>query len=300
MCAVQLNLSANFSCFDNCSLGDFFYDVGGLNYLSLDTGYRYDKVTNRAVLYGPATDVFAATQAQTEINSYILGVKAQFEFKRILIKGNYHFGWIGSGKYLHEGQHGNLQGYLNDGSAALGFAFPSESCWLAAIYGGWSYDALFTTANHVIAPNTTALVNVGSIKTKTTIHGPWVGTDVILRPFCNTTFIIGDDIHFCGRWNGTNRFVNGAPGATFGEIEGFSSNRNQHNMWGNVFRFEGLYNFCHGLTVGFNLQYTHWISSGHGLYSPINSPLPTGVTINQITNVKWNSFSATATLAYEF
>ena len=300
VCAVQLNLSANFSCFDNCSLGDFFYDVGGLNYLSLDTGYRYDKVTNRAVLYGPATDVFATTQAQTAINSYILGVKGQYEFKRLLVKGNYHYGWIGDGDYFHGNQKGDLRGHLNDGSIALGFALPSQNCcWLTAFYAGYSYDGLHTHANKVRAPFAGALVNLGKITTKTTIKGPWFGSDIIFRPACDFTLIIGDDIHF-GHWNGSNHFAAGDPGVSFGEIEGFSSNSNQHNMWGNVFRVEGYYKVYECWDLGFDLQYTRWVSSGHGRYTPVSSPLPTGITNNYIIDAKWASFSATATIAYVF
>lgn len=298
ICVLQLNLSADIPFIGNCCWDEMFCDVGGMNYLGLDTGYRYDKVSNRAVVYGHETAVYSATQEQDAVNSYILGLKGQYEWHRIVLKGFYHYGWVGGGHYHEEGLHGKLHGRLHDGSIAIGYAIPSDCCWMTVWYAGWSYDGLNTDANLRLHCNENTN-HFGKDRVHTRYRGPWVGTDVIFTPCCNFKLTLSEEIHY-GRWNGESRFSH-EPGDDFGAIVGFSNRRSHHHMWANVFRLEGLYDFCDCWQLGLNLDYTVRASSGHGriCWSHRNEDTVRYST-KQVIDAKWTTFAATATIAYAF
>jgi hypothetical protein len=300
ICLVQLNLSAEIPFLgDCCSWDELFCDVGGLNYIGLDTGYRYDKVANRAVAYGADRPVFASTQEQNSVNSYILGVKGRYECHRIIFKGFYHYGWIGDGHYSEAGLRGCISGHVQDGSLAIGYALPSNCCWLTAFYAGWSYDGLRSKVRHTHGCRDSFHPNFGKTDIKTSICGPWVGSDVIFTPCTNFELTLAEELHW-GRWSGENRYRDRHPRFEYGPIDGYSNSRSLHNMWGNVFRIEGLYKMCNCWEVGLNLDYTVWASSGHGRFNGREGEGDLALHHRKIIDVKWTSFSATATIAYAF
>ena len=302
LCTMQLTLSADICGidFNNFSWDDIFYEVDDFSYLGIDTGYRYDKISNRAVLYGPTTDVFASTLEAKDVQSYILGVKGQYEFCRLLVKGNYHHGWVLDGSYLDGSFRGDdLGGHTNDASVALGFVFITNKCLISNIYAGWSYDELNFKAKDVTAPAGGVIVPIGDIRYRSRLNGPWIGTDIILRPTCETTVTIGTEAHWA-EWNGKRLLPGADLGTGFGEITGFSNRFNHHHFTGAVFRLEGAYAIDSCLDLGLNFKFQGWTSSGRGRFSRVSTPLPTTFDTNNIIDLKWTSFSATAYIDYVF
>lgn len=277
----------------------FLYDPYEMTYFGFEAGYRWDKVDNRCVLYGPAFLPRASTQSAKHVNSLQIGFEGQVECCQFLVKGSYHHGWLGSGHYVETDFKGGIAGSSDDASVGLGYLFPTNRCWVAAGLVGWSIDELDMTGKNVKVPLVGQIIPVGDIKFKSRFQGPWVGTDIWLKPDACFTLVLGHEFHFA-YWNGTRFLKRGELGETFGITTGFSNQRHHHSLWGNVFRIEGYYILTETWDVGLKLKYQRWISSGDGEYKRTRMSLSRLIKSKLIEDVEWQSFSLFASLDYLF
>lgn len=279
-----------------------FATIEPQNYFCIDTGYRWDKISNRAVLYGDEPGVRSVSQIAKGLNSFLLGGKGRGTlFNTIYGKAMAHYGWMAhDGAYKEEGSMtGGISGHTVDATVAAGYLFPFGYCWGIAPLVGWSYDKLHVKGKHVHAAILGVSPNMGNISYKSRFQGPWIGFDLLFQPNCLWDFTFGYEWHYA-RWHGSRILSRGDLGISYGTTTGFSNVRDHHHLIGNVFSFEGSYIFRTNWSIGFGLRYQNWKSSQTGHYKRTTTPLDPAFTSRLITDVSWDSFSATGRLGYIF
>lgn len=287
---LQLNFGPQAHAFSFC---DFSGDI------RLDTGYRWDKLNNRVSLFGEDFPARVSSQELNHINTFLLGTVGHLVYKSWFLKGEYHYGWIGNGKYDEGGFNGKLHGHTVDGSAALGYIFPVNACIWFAPLAGWSYDSIRTNARHVRVGLNGSVVDVGGIQCRSRFQGPWIGTDIIFQPCCNFQIVLGHELHYA-HYRGTRFLNDGELGEEFGITTGFSNVRKHKHMWGQLFRLDFSYMYCKMWDFGFELKYQTWNAAGNGRYKRTRVPTPPEVTSERLNDVEWQSFTATLHVGYMF
>lgn len=271
------------------------------NYLDFETGYRWDKVDNRIVIYGNAA-ASAAGQTFNKINSYQLGGRGLWMVcDPLFIKAHGHYGWILSGNFDQVTFTGDLDGHTWDAAGGIGYAWRFHPCWDFAPTIGWAYNELGITVTNVTTgfatpPNRISLSNIDC---KHRVEGPWVGFDLLFFPSCCLDVSLSYELHK-GRWRGDYFPDVGDFGPSFGRTTGFASKRTNDQMWGNLFRMEGKYLFCSCWEIGVLLNYEFWKGQYAGHFDRTITPLGPEFPNNLVIDVDWQSFSTMVQLGYRF
>jgi hypothetical protein len=266
--------------------------------LRLDVGYRWDKINNRVSLFG-ADEARVSSQTINHVNTFLLGATGYLAYDRLFIKGQYHYGWIGNGRYDEAGFVGKIHGHTSDALAGLGYLFQIHRCIWTAPIAGWSYDNLHMTAKHVRIGLDGVVSSVGNIVCRNRFQGPWIGFDVVFQPTQSYQFVLGHEFHYA-HWRGTRWLSNGELGSAFGETTGFSNTRKHNNIWGQVFRLDVTYMVCQMWDCGLGLKYQSWSSCGNGNYKRTIVPVDPTITAKRVTDVDWESFTLTLHTSYMF
>lgn len=267
--------------------------------IRLETGYRWDKINNRVVVFGEGAGVFTSTEAANRVNSYQLGAKAVVAaYCNWIGKASAHYGWLGSGHYDEGGFRGRTRGHTTDASLGVGYNLPVNDCISVVPLVGWSYDRINVRAEHVFVGTLGSEVAVGDIKFHNRFQGPWIGTDIVFKPMPCAWITVGHEFHYAS-WHGTRELVDGELGALFGTTTGFSSTRKHNNMWGQVFTLDGTYALgC--WDVGLNLKYQYWSNAGNGRYKRTRVPVNPAITTQRVIDVDWQSFAVMVHAGYMF
>lgn len=270
-----------------------------LAYLVADTGYRWDKISNRASLSGVGFGARVSTETANKLNTFLLGAKGQLDICEWLIKGSAHYGWINSGRYDEGGFLGNADGHTIDASGGLGYYFNPCDCWGFAPFAGWSYDEIDVEGKHVRTPLNGSPIDIGTIKYRSKFQGPWIGIDFLFfEDFCYQ-ISFGYELHHA-HWRAARKLPGPDLGLDFGTTTGFSNVRTHNNIWGNVFHLEGIYSLNECWDIGLSFKYQIWKSAGSGRYRRTSTPLDPAITHAVIQDVSWESFTATANIGYVF
>lgn len=277
-------------------------DIHEKNYLAVETGYRWDKVSNRVVVLGQSVGPRASTQVAKALNSYQLGIRGQGNFyDNWYGKGMAHYGWIFSGKYREEGAFfGSADGHTIDATGGTGYLFTTCQNWGFAPLIGWSYDEIDTWGKQVTPQILHFIRSVGDIHYKSRFQGPWIGVDFLFQPTPAWDINLSYELHGA-HWHATRILARGELGnPPFGTTSGFSNVRNHHSVWGNVFELGGMYTSSSCINFGASLRYQYWQSIGTGHYKRTKTPLDPAFTQRLCTDVEWYSFAAMVRLGYSF
>lgn len=276
-----------------------YSEIEDINYLDLDTGYRWDKISNRVVLSGIGFGARVSTQMANKLGSYQLGLKGQYSYCQMLVKGSFHYGWIKGGRYDEGGFGGKAGGHTMDALGGFGYLFCISDCWGVAPLVGWSYDEIDVKGQSVKTPLDGVLLDIGDIKYKSRFQGPWLGADVFFEPTACSRISLGYEFHIA-HWNGTRTLEQGELGTEFGTTTGFSNIRKLNPVLGNVFSLDGAYTFCGCWDFGIGLKYQIWKSVGSGRYKRTIIPTDPAITSQIVEDVEWNSFSLMFQIGYMF
>lgn len=278
-----------------CLIPHAFSECQYCGYLWLDTGYRWDKISNRVNLFGENFGDRTSSQTAKQLNSFQLGVKGKFALNCWLLKGSYHHGWLADGRYDEAGFRGKARGHTNDALGGIGYYFCLNRCMWVAPLVGWSCDELNITGKNIIDE----LTNVGDIKYKSRFQGPWVGVDFTFQPSPCYWATFGYELHHAD-WHGTRLLEDGELGTNFGFTTGFSNKRRHKNIWGHVFELDGTYVFRECWNVGLSLKYQIWKAAGTGHYKRTIVPADPAITSKVVNDVEWESFSLMVHAGYAF
>lgn len=264
----------------------------GAYFLALDTGYRWDKISNRVTLSGPTISVKGSTQLLKNINTYQLGAIGQWNFcKNGFIRGNGHYGWVLDGDYREGGFHGDLKGHTYDAEASIGYYFSlTRGVWIAPIFG-WSYDAFLVRGDHIEVAINGKEFHLSDIRAYQRFNGPFLGFDLAFQPNQCWEFTFGYEFHYA-RWTG-DRLIEGREfgNPPFGWSTGFSNKRHIDRVYGHVFRLDGAYQFCNCWTGGLELKYD-FFNGDFGKYRQTKKPLISKFTHARVNGLWWRSFAA--------
>lgn len=275
---------------------DFIYEIP-TDFISLDIGYRWDKLSNRAVLYGPLLGTRVSTQSFEDLNSFQAGIKGQFSVCRWVLKGSVYHGWVNSGHYHEADFRGNVDGYTNDASGAVGYYFSVNDNWTITPFIGYAYDKFNLHVRHGKVPLSGFLVDTGAIHCEQRFEGPWIGFDFRFRPFCYD-IQFSYELHYA-KWRARKSFHEEL-GTDFGVTTGFSNKRNHPFLWGNVFQMNISYLLTPDWNMGIALKYEFYTSVGTGHYSRTKVPLALDDITKSVAYVEWESFSAYLHADYNF
>jgi hypothetical protein len=269
--------------------------------ITLDTGYRWDRLYNRINLFGENFGGTAASQTQS-INSYQLGGKGLWQmFSTAYIRGQGHYGWVFSGNYIEAKTQGDLEGNTWDATAGLGFGFYLHPFWKIAPIIGWSYDKLNLTATHVTAADFIAgdIVPIGDIDLTSTFQGPWIGVDLFFQASDCFDLNCGYELHRA-RWKEQRLLTGEDLNTNFGVTTGFSNERTQEPVWGHIFQLDGICYFCDCWNIGLGLKYQVWQGQNMGKHERLFTPVDPDITNQVVADTQWDSFSATFRLGLGF
>jgi len=269
-------------------------------YFALDTGYRWDRISNRATLGGLNVGVYGSTQKLKNINSYQLGGKGFWNLiECAYIRGEGHYGWTGKGKYSEGGYFGNTKGYTYDGKGALGwFFYVAPSIWFAPVVG-YSTDALNLKATDIHVAINGHRFHKKSIKAHQNFQGPFIGFDAFFVDDC-FDFSLSYEFHFA-RWRG-ERLIQGREygnSPIFGITTSFSNMRHLNHVYGNVFNFDFGYQFCNCWRIGLDLKFQSYYGDS-GKYKQTRRPIQPLFTYAKVDGLRWLSFASTLTLGRAF
>lgn len=263
------------------------------DYIALDNGYRWDKITNRATLGGPTISVKGSTQILKRINSYQLGARGEWTFwDCAFVRGSGHYGWVLSGDYSEGGYFGNTRGNTYDAQGSLGYYIGlTPSIWAAPVVG-WSYDALNLKGEDITTAINGFEYDLSDIKSHQRFNGPFVGFDFIYEVNDCFDFTFGYEFHFA-RWHG-ERLIEGEEygNPIFGYTTGYSNTRHINRVYGNVFNLDGSYQFCDCWLLGLRLKYQYF-TGDFGKYKRTETPLLPFFTYANVDGLWWRSFSST-------
>ena len=270
------------------------------NYLALDTGYRWDNISNRATLGGPTVSIVESTQTLKRINSYQLGAKGQYNlWCNTFIKGYAHYGWIGGSKYDESGFRGKNRGHTWNTQLALGYFCGWNCCVGIAPVIGYSWDNFNITGRNIRVAVDGTVYRLSNIKARQRFQGPFVGFDILLQPFCCLDITLGYELHYA-RWHGQRNIKGNEFGnPPFGTTTGFSNKRRMHGVIGNVFKIDTSYRFCNCWNAGFELTYKLF-RGDFGKYHRTVTPIIPQFTFAHIDDLEWHSFAAMIHIGKEF
>lgn len=307
ICMMILVLSAQASCiesgsdfYNRCSHADNRCSDVVKSYLALDTGYRWDRISNRATLGGTSL-LRGSTQKLGAINSYQLGAKGLWNFCGCAyVKGEGHYGWVGGGNYSEGGFFGNATGNTYDGKGALGYYFQVARAIRAAPVIGYSYDALNLRGTDIHVEINGVDYHLTDIKANQRFRGPFIGFDVIYKANERIDFILGYEFHFA-EWNG-DRLIQGAEygnSPLFGLTTAFSNKRHVSTVYGQVVNLDLGYTFCDCWRIGLDLKYQFYYGYS-GTYKQTETPILPLVFYAKVNDLKWLSFASTITIQKNF
>jgi hypothetical protein len=273
------------------------------SYFRLETGYRWDKLDNRAVLYGDVTNR-AATQLFQRINSFQIGANTKATFGRSwYVKGNGHYGWIGGGDFRESSIFGDIGGHTWDVDGALAYTFSLHRGICVAPLFGWAYDVLALDVTDVFSTaviTATGPIALSDIDCYTTFQGPFLGVDVLFFVSPCLDLVCGYELHHA-EWRQDSLPDQGNFGAVFGQISGFANKRVHHHVWGHLFSIDGTYCFNEWIEAGLSLQYQIWKGQNTGRISRVLPPVLSPVFRHRlIIDIEWASFSALAHVGVTF
>lgn len=263
-------------------------------YLGLDNGYRWDRISNRAIFGGGTVPAKGSTQLMRKINSFQLGGRGQLSFcNGIFVRGNGHYGWVFDGaKYSEGGLFGKVGGNTADAQCAVGQYFcMAPGIWLAPVVG-WSYDALFLKGKHIHTTIAGEFYRLNDIKAHQRFTGPFIGFDINYQIDSCFDYAFGYEFHWA-HWHG-QRLIQGRDygNPPFGITTGFSNTRRINDVYGNVFKLDGTYQLCDCWELGVGLKYQYYMGdSGH--YKQTRKPVISQYSYRKIEGLWWSSFSAT-------
>lgn len=273
----------------------------GGNYLLLDNGYRWDRISNRATLGGPTVSVKGSSQTLRNISTYQLGLKGQWEFCPCgFVRGSGHYGWVvGHGDYFEGGFVGHAKGYTYDLQGAFGYYICLTPFVELAPIVGWSYDALNLKGTDIHTAIDGTVFKLSDIKAHQRFNGPFLGFDLLYNvdPCFNVTF--GYELHFA-RWNG-QRDIQGPEygNPPFGSSTGFSNRRRINCTIGNVFKLDGIYQLCNCWQVGLGLKF-QFFRGNAGSYRQTKVPIIPQFSYSKVNGLWWSSFAATISIGRTF
>jgi hypothetical protein len=268
---------------------------------AIDSGYRWDRISNRATLGGVNSGIKGSTQKMRGINSYQLGGRGIWNFiECAYIRGDGHYGWTGKGKYSEGGYFGNTKGYTFDGKGALGYFFcVAPSIWAAPVVG-YSYDALNLKATNIHVAINDVVYHRNNIKAHQSFQGPFVGFDLFFDINPCWDFAFSYEFHFA-RWRG-ERLIQGREYGNpplFGTTTAYSNTRRLNSAYGNVFNFDLGYQFCDCWRLGLDLKYQFYNGDG-GKYKQTRRPIMPLYTYANVDGLRWLSFASIITLGRTF
>jgi|GEM_PF-5424466 len=268
-----------------------YADIQG--YLALDNGYRWDRISNRAISGGGTVSAKVATQDLRRLNSYQLGARGQLTFcESWFARANGHYGWASDGKYSEGGLFGKTNGHTEDLQGSFGkYFWLSEGIWAAPVIG-WSYDALLLKGKRIHTAINGVSYKLSDIKAHQRFSGPFIGFDLNFNINSCFDFIFGYEFHFA-HWHG-QRLIQGHEygNPPFGVIAGFSNVRRIHDVYGNVFKLDATYQLCNCWELGLGLKYQFY-SGGGGHFKQTRTPPIPQYTYRDVGGLWWRSFAAT-------
>ena len=286
ICLMVFALSAKASCTEFSS------------YLDFDTGYRWDRISNRATL-GGQTVLRSSTQEMKKINSYQIGGKLWLFCNCAFIKGEGHYGWVGEGDYSEGGFFGDIKGNTYDGKIALGNYYHLAKAVWASPTVGYSWDGLNIKAEDIHTQINGVNYNLNDIKVDQRFRGPFIGFDIIYQAY-NFDFAFNYELHFAN-WHG-DRIIQGRQygnSPLFGLTTAFSNKRHVKTVYGQVFNMNLGYTFCNCWRVGLDLKYQFYYGDS-GKYRQTKRPILPLVFYAKVDGLRWLSFAATVTLGRNF
>ncbi len=268
-------------------------DCIALDYIALDNGYRWDKISNRATLGGPTISVKGSTQILRKINSYQLGARGQWSFCNCaFVRGAGHYGWVWDGKYSEGGFFGHARGHTYDVQGAIGCYFcMTPYIWVAPVVG-WSYDALNLKGKDISTAINGVVYDLSDIKAHQRFNGPLVGFDLVYQINDCSDFTFGYEFHYA-HWHG-QRLIQGKEygNPPFGATTGFSNRRHLNRVYGQVFKLDATYQFCECWMLGIGLKY-QFFNGDFGKYKRTETPLIPQFTYANVDGLWWRSFAST-------
>ncbi len=269
-------------------------------YLSIETGYRYDRLDESNTFFDTTSPTFflSAEQQFRNIQSYQLGARGQFEFpcSNFFVQGFGHYGWVGSGAYNYQVvATASIDGNTWDAGGSLGYFLPFYNCLSIAPLVGFSYDEQhFQTSHSQTSVPLSAAAVAESAHWVSSWYGPWVGFSLFFDSPCLPLFFdAGYEFHIGYARTSWHQEVT-APTQ-------FSYQTHLNDLYGNVFHIQAQYPFCCHWLLGLRLQYTMWQNRSSAT-SRIPSPAP-GLTATQYqstTQLSWHSFGALVNLGFSF
>lgn len=270
------------------------------SYIALDSGYRWDKISNRVTTGGPTVAVKGSTQTMKSINSYQIGGIGELDcFRCWFVKGEGHYGTVKGGDYSESGFFGHAKGYTYDLKGAVGYECGVACGITAKPLAGWSFDALNLRGTCITTAINGVKYHLSNIKAHQQFKGPFVGLDLAFDSGCCYNFVFGYEFHIA-RWHG-KRLIQGREygNPPFGTTTGYSNVRNLHRAYGQLFRLDAIYQCCHCWTAGVGLKYQFY-NGDFGKYKQTKVPLPSQYTYADVDGLWWSSFAATITVGRAF
>jgi hypothetical protein len=271
-------------------------------YVSLDTGYRCDRI-NEAIQYvDDAFALFASDEnAFQNLQGYTVGAKWLWCIPcfPLLVKGQSHYTWFFDGGGYNEQYlvKGDCDGHAIDVSSGIGYIFSFCNCVdiVPLIGGSFDKQRMFVLNSR---PFDTAGAGPTAQDFKFTAewYGPWIGLDFC---FCNCfgfplSFNAGYEFHY-----GWTHVMTKPQNQPVNLVFGYTVDGN--NMTGHVFHIDGIRCFWKRWFVGLGVQYTCWTNHHKTRVKPTTTQ--TGLSPTQFvreTFISWRSIKATLDLGYRF
>lgn len=283
--------------------------VCGEPYVAVESGYRWDRLSNRATLSGGSVGVRGSTQILKNINSFQLGGRGQWNFfppaacsdffdNCCFIRGIGHYGWVLGGDYREGNFSGRDKGHTWDVKAAVGCYFcVTPYVWLAPVVG-WSYDALILRGQHIKTAIQGKVHHLRDIKANQQFRGPFIGFDLAHEIYPCLHYTFGYELHFA-EWHG-QRSIEGRNygNPIYGATTGFSNKRSMSSVYGNVFKLD-LNTFYDCWEIGLGLQYQIYVGNQGKFKQTRGRPLSL-FTFARVDGLWWRSFGATLLVGRTF
>lgn len=262
-------------------------------YLAFETGYRWDRISNRAILGGSTVPAKGSTQLIRRINSWQVGGKAQFATcNGVFVRGNGHYGWIFDGaKYSEGGLFGDSGGHTWDAEAAIGqYIWLSPGIWFAPVIG-WSYDTLLLKGKNIRTAINGEFFRLRDIQAHQRVSGPFIGFDLNYQVNSCFDFLWGYEFHYA-HWHG-QRIIQGRDfgNPPFGITTGYSNKRHLHDVYGQVFKLDASYQICDCWELGLGLKY-QFFTGDDGHYRQTKKRVISQYSYRKIDGLWWQSFAA--------
>lgn len=274
--------------------------VESQDYVTIDTGYRWDKISNRVILGGATIPAKGATQLIRDINSYQLGAKGQWSFcDCAFVRGQGHYGWVFAGGYKEGGFFGNAEGYTYDLQGAVGYSFCLTPSIAFSPLVGWGFDAINVKGTDIHTAIDGHTYRLHDINAHQQFMGPLIGFDLVFNVNDCTNFTFGYEFHY-GHWHGDRNIQGKEYGnPPFGATTGFSNTREINQVYGQVFKLDLDYQFCDCWTAGLGLKYQFY-QGDSGDYKRTKTPLIPQYSYAKVKGLWWSSFASTITIGRAF